>query len=495
MTYPEPTIQECIEAYDLPGVHPAAELFPLIEGEEFQELCESIGKHGLEEDVVLTHDGLLLDGRNRLRALLVTGQCERFRRLDEVYAKDYVGFVVRLNIHRRHLDATQRALIGKKIKGMYEAEAKERQREQGGDRRSQEYKQSLREKIPEAVDHAPEPETDQPKQAPAPRPRDRAAKDANANPRYITELERIERESPEVYAEIEQGKKTVPQAKREVAQKKAQPRQSITLTQWNDEGLSAIPEAEKASQFNRQDDTAEDSMGNIEWAKWSWNPVTGCKHDCSYCYARDIAQRFYPQGFEPTIHPDRLTAPYQTKVPAGADADVTKRNVFANSMSDLYGRWVPQEWIDAVFKAMSDNPQWNFLTLTKFPKRAAELEYPENVWIGTSVDLQARVKPAEEAFKRIECGVRWLSIEPMIEPLTFSSPELFDWVVIGGASRSSKTPEWAPPFGWIVRVASQFLDANPDVKIYLKTNGRPREFPGAITAASADEAFHYLEKK
>ena len=133
MTYPEPTIQECIEAYGLPGVHPAAELFPLIEGEEFQELCESIGKHGLEEDVVLTHDGLLLDGRNRLRALLVTGQCERFRRLDEVYAKDYVGFVVRLNIHRRHLDATQRALIGKKIKGMYEADAKERQRLSGVD--------------------------------------------------------------------------------------------------------------------------------------------------------------------------------------------------------------------------------------------------------------------------------------------------------------------------------------------------------------------------
>lgn len=499
MTYPEPTIQECLEAYNLPGVHPAADLFPLIEGDQFQELCESIGKHGLEEDVVLTHDGLLLDGRNRLRALLVTGQCERFRRLDEVYAKDYVGFVVRLNIHRRHLDATQRALVGKKIKGMYEAEAKERQL---SGLKQYQSDPTVREKIPERASGA-EPADDRvsgqptptPKQDPAPRPRDRAAKDANANPRYITELERIERESPEVYADVEQGKKTIQQAKREITIKKSQPRQSITLTQWNDEGLTAVPAAEKNAQFNRQDDTAEDSMGNIEWAKWSWNPVTGCKHDCSYCYARDIAQRFYPQGFEPTIHPDRLTAPYQTKVPAGADADITKRNVFSNSMSDLYGRWVPQEWIDAVFKAMADNPQWNFLTLTKFPKRAAELDYPDNVWIGTSVDLQARVKPAESAFEQIECGVRWLSIEPMIEPLTFSKPELFDWVVIGGASRSSKTPEWTPPFEWIVRVAAQFLDANPDVKIYLKTNGRPREFPGAITAKSADEVFHYLGKK
>ena len=141
---------------------------------------------------------------------------------------------------------------------------------------------------------------------------------------------------------------------------------------------------------------------------------------------------------------------------------------------------------------MADNPQWNFLTLTKFPLRAAELIYPKNVWIGTSIDLQARVKAAEEAFRQIECGVRWLSIEPMLEPLTFADPGLFDWVVIGGASRSSKTPEWTPPFAWIVRVASQFLDANPNVKIYLKTNGRPREFPGLITPERADDAFYYL---
>jgi protein gp37 len=326
----------------------------------------------------------------------------------------------------------------------------------------------------------------------APKARDIAADEFKANPRYVQAAKKIKQEAPEVFKEVKSGKITIPQANRKVKAAKDMPSGYITLDAWKGNAMTEVPKVASDKQFNRQSDNNEDSMGNIEWAAWSWNPVTGCKHDCSYCYARDIAQRFYPQGFEPTLHPDRLAAPYNTKVPACAKDDIAKRNVFANSMSDLYGRWVPQEWIDAVFKAMADNPQWNFLTLTKFPKRAAELVYPKNVWIGTSVDLQVRVKPAEEAFSRIECGVRWLSIEPMLEPLTFSRPEVFDWVVIGGASKSNKTPEWIPPSSWIVRVASQFLDANPKVKIYLKTNGRPREFPGSINADTAPEAFRYL---
>ena len=118
---------------------------------------------------------------------------------------------------------TQRALVGKKIKGMYEAEAKERQRKYHGNQYDRK-KSGHVEKIPQVQIHETDQQHPTPKQGPAPKSRDRAAKDANANPRYITELERIERESPEVYAEIEQGKKTIPQAKREVAQKKSQPR-------------------------------------------------------------------------------------------------------------------------------------------------------------------------------------------------------------------------------------------------------------------------------
>jgi len=129
--------------------------------------------------------------------------------------------------------------------------------------------------------------------------------------------------------------------------------------------------------------------------------------------------------------------------------------------------------------------------LTKFPNRAAEFQYAANCWIGASVDMQARVKVTEAAFERIECGVKWLSLEPLIEPLTFTKPQLFNWVVIGGASKSTKTPEWVPPAEWVIRTASQFLEHG--AKIYLKTNGRPREYPGVITPASADDVFHYLK--
>ena len=492
------TMQECLDAYDIKGVHPAADLFPMIGDDEFSDLCRSISEHGIEQAIILTHDGFLLDGRNRLKACMITGQVPVFDTLSDDYAGDYVGYVVRLNIHRRHLTASERAAIAADALELYESEAKERQRLSPG-----------RPEKGEAILPHVNDELEQAKQRSAracaaadalmgasryEQSRDRAAADFGASGRYVQDAKKIKEQSPEVFEKVRTGELTIPKAKQEARKAAETKKPFITLSRWKDQGMTEVPKAEGKATMNRQSDAAEDSMGNIEWASWSWNPVTGCKHDCSYCYARDIANRFWGDtyGFEPTIHPERLLAPYNHK--PRDNGNPAERNVFANSMSDLYGRWVPQEWIDAVFRAMADNPQWNFLTLTKFPKRAAELVYPENVWIGTSVDLQARVKAAEGAFERIECGVRWLSIEPMIEPLTFTRPELFDWVVIGGASRSSQTPDWTPPFSWIVKVAAQFLEANPDVKIYLKTNGRPREFPGIITAQNADDSFHYLAK-
>ena len=137
---------------------------------------------------------------------------------------------------------------------------------------------------------------------------------------------------------------------------------------------------------------------------------------------------------------------------------------------------------------------WEFLMLTKFPKRMAEFDIPENVWMGTSVDCQARVAAAESAFAKVKAKVRWLSIEPMIEPLKFSHLDRFNLVAIGGASRSSKTPQWIPPFEWIADLMRQADDAG--CAVLLKSNIYRKESPlDSVRYHFKDRApdvFHYL---
>jgi protein gp37 len=212
----------------------------------------------------------------------------------------------------------------------------------------------------------------------------------------------------------------------------------------------------------------------VDWARWTWNPVTGCEHTCVYCYARDIANRFYPEKFEPTFRPERLDAPRNTKMPgeAKSETDPVKamgwRNCFVCSMADLFGRWVPDQWIEDVFVSCRQSPEWNYLFLTKFPQRYVGLEFPETAWIGTTVDEQKRVANAEKAFERIDVPVKWLSVEPMLEQLTFKSLKMFDWVVIGGQSRSSGAPEFHPDPWWVIDFAFKARDAG--CKVYMKPN-------------------------
>jgi protein gp37 len=249
-------------------------------------------------------------------------------------------------------------------------------------------------------------------------------------------------------------------------------RRNCSLDEWKDIGddernMLLTPLQSEGGAFNKQDNDA------IEWAQWSWNPVTGCKHDCPYCYARDIAlsqrmAKVYPNGFAPTFRSNALNAPARTKVPKDAAADTRHRNVFTCSMADLFGRWVPAEWIDAVLGTVRDSAEWNFLFLTKFPQRMKEFDIPDNAWMGATVDMQARVKNAENAFENVGGKVRWLSVEPLIEPLRFERLDLFDWLVIGGASSSTQTPAWHPPYRWIEDLVRQADAAG--VPVYMKSN-------------------------
>lgn len=224
----------------------------------------------------------------------------------------------------------------------------------------------------------------------------------------------------------------------------------------------------------------------ISWAAWSWNPVTGCLHGCDYCYARAIAHRFtdgFPAGFTPLFHEERLDAPANTSIPQAHRDDPAYRRVFVCSMADLYGRWVPDEWIDRVHGSMLATPYWEYLLLTKFPSRYVGLKLPPKAWVGTSVDEQKRVRIAEDAFRKIDgVKVKWLSLEPLREPLEFADLSMFDWVVIG-AQTETRQPDgtveaFGPPSKWVDQI-KRVADA-AGIPVHEKPNlynGRPGAQP------------------
>jgi protein gp37 len=250
------------------------------------------------------------------------------------------------------------------------------------------------------------------------------------------------------------------------------------------------------------------SLGaGISWANWSWNPVTGCLHGCEYCYARAGAtserlKSAYPVGFTPLFHEQRLDAPAHTAIPVehrdeahqtcgNGECEVCAwRRVFVCSMADLYGRWVPQDWIDDVHASMLASPEWQYILLTKFPDRYVGLDMPPGAWVGTSVDEQKRVRIAERAFSQLPDGVtKWLSLEPLLEPLEFTDLSVFDWVVIGAQTQTQQpdgmVPAFAPPAEWVLRITNQAREAG--CRVHWKPNlvdGKPgmqriNEYPQA----------------
>ena len=172
----------------------------------------------------------------------------------------------------------------------------------------------------------------------------------------------------------------------------------------------------------------------IEWCDSTWNPVTGCYHDCPYCYARSMINRFgkakygksagemdvlelfdpikdengkriaYPTGFVPTLHRYRLND-YKDK---------SARTIFVCSMADLFGEWVPDSWIEEVFAACKDAPQHKYLFLTKNPQRYIDLAeknvLPEedNMWYGTTITTPDR------GYFRSDMRNTFVSIEPIM---------------------------------------------------------------------------------
>ena len=242
----------------------------------------------------------------------------------------------------------------------------------------------------------------------------------------------------------------------------------------------------------------------IEWCDITWNPVTGCLHSCKYCYARRIAWRFgkkmpdfsgypaarggvhmvenkfasnpYPFLFEPTFHAYRLDEPQHNKNP---------QTIFVCSMADLFGYWVPVEWIEEIFAACEKAPQHRYLFLTKNPRRymklaeAGKLPERDNFWYGSST-------PTPDApFWWSGHHNTFVSIEPMLEafPSAGDCPvKKVRWVIMGamtglGSKYHQAKKEWIEP---LVEEAQAL-----SVPVFMKDSLRPiigeenmlREFP------------------
>jgi len=235
------------------------------------------------------------------------------------------------------------------------------------------------------------------------------------------------------------------------------------------------------SKFNRTNDS-------IQWAQWTWNPVTGCLHGCKYCYAREIAENsqfkgVFPAGFTPLFRHDRLDAPTNTKINVDPNQPESKR-VFVCSMADLFGEWVPEKWVHKIIEATKQALELEYLFLTKNPAKYLEFDFPNNFWLGATVDSQSKVDETVKVMRSIKSGgIKWISFEPLLEPIKADFSGI-DWIVIGAQSGTrqpdgTKVDYFSPKFEWVMDLVQQARNAGS--KIYMKQNllGRvSSQYPG-----------------
>lgn len=240
------------------------------------------------------------------------------------------------------------------------------------------------------------------------------------------------------------------------------------------------------------------NLTNIEWTDRTWNPVTGClgpggraekPNHCLYCYAKRMAEgrlrgRYgydaeYP--FKPTFHPDRLREPLKVKQPL---------KIFVVSMGDLFGDWVPDEWIEAVLDVVNQCPQHTFQFLTKNPRRyrtgKKPYRWPTNCWVGATITGELERQRRHNWMNFVDAPVRFFSIEPLLERIWITRVSRYgarwpDWLIIG----EQAGPGSKPPIEHVVRWAMALIEdcEARGIPVYVKRPlsnripNAPKEFP------------------
>src|SRR2546423_2249835 len=176
----------------------------------------------------------------------------------------------------------------------------------------------------------------------------------------------------------------------------------------------------------------------IEWTESTWNPVTGCTKispGCDHCYAERLALRLqamgqpnYANGFKLTVQERMLELPLRWKLP---------QVIFVNSMSDLFHKEVTTEYVHRVFDVMNRASWHRFQVLTKRSQRLVRLSHTlswrPNIWMGVSVESQD-YKFRIDHLRETQAHVKFISLEPLLGPLSNLNLQGIDWVIVGGES-------------------------------------------------------------
>lgn len=217
----------------------------------------------------------------------------------------------------------------------------------------------------------------------------------------------------------------------------------------------------------------------IEWTDATWNPTTGCtkvSKGCDNCYAERLSERFrgvkghaYEQGFDLKLWPSRIYLPLFWKRP---------RRIFVNSMSDLFHKDIPHDFIGEVFETMELADWHTYQVLTKrssilrnyVNKRFPDNPVPSHIWLGVSLEDKTALSRVEH-LRQTNASVRFLSVEPLLGPVGSINLNGIHWVIVGGESGPRFRPVDA---GWVREIRDQCIDAG--VAFFFKQWGgiRPK---------------------